>query len=87
MKKNLLHKLLVLVLALAMLCSTVALTSCGGEDDPANNPASTTQAGGTTEGDAPMTGEELEYLPKDVNYKNREFIMAAPQQNIYGTGH
>lgn len=87
MKKNLLHKLLVLVLALAMLCSTVALTSCGGEDDPANNPANTTQAGGTTEGDAPMTGEELEYLPKDVNYKNREFIMAAPQQNIYGTGH
>ena len=80
-----------LILAIAMLLGSLALVSCGDKDG-SKDPSQTTAAnpsGNPEETDAPMTGEELEFLPEDKNYKNYDFVLAAPKggQDIYGTGH
>ena len=86
MKHNKLVRLLSLAMVLLMLVCCFA--ACGDKDDT-KDPATTTNkpAGPAEDTEAPLTGEELEYLPAEKDYKKREIKIAAPSQQAWGVGH
>ena len=86
---KLLKRVFVGFLAIAMILGSLALVACsedqGGEQGTGGGDVVNPGQNGATQ--APMTGDELIYLPQNQKYKNYEFKMYARQQDMYGIGH